>query len=175
MSAAGRRKRNGSVEYHEEWDKFVELVRQNIQAARSLPDELKRSPYYSHSNVVKRCVYEFFEHAKKRIKPGPLELVISDIRAASIGDDRARTLKKSMTKEPYYWLLTGLSLDCPEANLCKSEVTRFAQHLNYARRHRVPPEYLIGFLMQTGSNAEVYRRALDLDRREPWFVEKTNS
>lgn len=171
-NAQVRRKRSRITREHKEWESFVEMVCERLRAFHDLPHDLKKSPYYAPSNIIRRSVYEFYILAKRSLKPRLLEEAIDDIRVAHVGEDRARTLRKDIKKEPYYWILMGLHLDCPEANLRKSEVTRFAQHLNYARRHKVPPEFLVGFLMQTGSSAEVYRRAMDPDMREEWFLAK---
>lgn len=169
-----RRNRSQSG-YDELWAEFIEQVEAELAAASILPDGLGKSPYYSPPNVVKRAVYRFVRHARKKLKPGPLEATIDKSRVAKAKGKILRTLKKDIRKEPYFWVLTGLFLDCPAANLRKPDVTRFAQQLNYAHRHKVPDEYLVGFLLQTGSLAEVYRRAKDPNHREQWFVEQANS
>ncbi|SMC82695.1 hypothetical protein [Novosphingobium sp. B1] len=173
-NAQVRRKKSRITREHKEWEQFVEMVRERLRAFHDLPNDLKRSPYHAPSNIIRRSAYEFYLLSRQTLKPRLLEEAIDDIRVAHIGEDRARTLRKDIKKDPFYWILMGLHFDCPEATLRKSEVTRFAQHLNYARRHDIPPEFLVGFLMQTGSNAEVYRRALNPDMREQWFLEKAN-
>jgi hypothetical protein len=168
------RRNRGRTGCEDEWGKFIDNLEQELAAAFDLPAGLRTSPYYSPPNIVKREVYKFYAYAKRKLKPGPLEDTIDAIRVAKAGKSKVlRTLRKDIKKEPYFWILTGLHLDCPAANLRKPDVTRFAQHLNYAKRHKVPAEYLIGFLMQSGSLSEVYRRAQDPDYREHWFIEKS--
>lgn len=169
-----QRRKGGRTGYEEVWGSFIEQVEGELAKASELPDDLRKAPYYAPPNVVKRAVYTFVRDARRKLKPGPLEDTIDASRVAHAGSKTLRTLRKDFRKEPYYWVLTGLHLDCPAAKLRKSDVTRFAQHLNYAHRHKVPPEFLIGFLLQSGSLADIYQRALDRDRREKWFIDKTN-
>ncbi|QOV93443.1 hypothetical protein [Novosphingobium sp. ES2-1] len=166
------RRRAGLTGYEEAWDKFVASVEAELANARRATAEFGKSPYYAPANVVKRAVYKFVISARAKVKLGPLERTIDAIRVAHAGGKVLRTLRKDFRRDGFYWVLTGLHLDCPAANLRKSDVTRFTQHLKYARRHRVPPEYLIGFLLQTGSLAEVYRRAQDPERREQWYLDR---
>lgn len=171
-SANEARRRGGLTGYEEEWDQFVSKVEEELAAAHQVTGEFGKSPYFEPANVVKRAVYSFVIYASRKLKPGPLERTIDAIRAASAGGKVLRPLRKRFKTDTYFWVLTGLLLDCPAAKLRKSDVTRFSQHLKYARRHKVPPEYLVGFLLQTGSLAEVYRRAQDPERREQWFLDK---
>jgi hypothetical protein len=169
------RRRAGLTGYEEEWDKFVDGVETQLAEAHQATIAFGKSPYYAPANVVKRAVYSFVDDARRRLKPGPLEKTIDKIRVAHAGRAILRPLRKKIGKDTYYWVLIGLHLDCPAAQVRKSDITRFSQHLTYARRHRVPTEYLIGFLLQTGSLSEVYRRAKDQDRREQWFLDKENA
>ncbi|MCW1383929.1 hypothetical protein OLX02_13985 [Novosphingobium sp. KCTC 2891] len=174
-SANVARRRPGRTGYEEEWEKFVASVEAELAAAFRATAEFGKSPYYAPANVVKRAVYRFVISSHSKIKLSLIERTIDLIRVAHAGGKVLRPLRKDFRRDGFFWVLTGLHLDCPAANLRKSDVTRFAQHLKYARRHRVPPEYLIGFLLQTGSLAEVYRRAQDPERREQWYLDKVNS
>ena len=69
----------------------------------------------------------------------------------------------------YRWLLTAF----PEAELPRSEKRRLAHELQYARRHGVPAEYLVGFLYQSGSGADIYARVADEGHVEDWYRSAT--
>jgi hypothetical protein len=169
------RRKRGKTGYEEVWADFIDQLEKELASLSMLRADVRRSPFYSTPNVVKRAVYIFVEYARKKLKPQPLEDTIDKSRVDKAGGKTLRTPRKDIKKEPYYWVLTGLHLDCPAANLGKSDVTRFAQHLNYAHRHNVPPEYLIGFLLQSGSLADIYHRAKNPDHREQWFIDKANA
>lgn len=171
------RRNRGRTGYEGIWGEFIDDVEQALGATALLPANVSKAPYYSVPNVVKREVYRFVLHARAELNLNLLEDTIDASRVATANEQgkTLRTLKKDIKREPYFWVLMGLYLDCPMANLRKPDVTRFAQHLNYADRHDVPVEYLIGFLLQTGSLSDIYRRAQDSDRRETWFLEKANS
>lgn len=168
------RRRGGTTGYEEIWANFIDSVESEILAAETLPEDVRRSPFYSTPNIVKRAVYRFALENKRKLKSQPLEDTIDKSRVAHAKGKILRGLKKNIKKEPFFWLLTGLSLDCPAANIRKPDVTRFSQHLNYANRHKVPPEFLVGFLLQSGSLTDIYQRAQDPDRREHWYLFKKN-
>lgn len=169
------RRRGGLASYSEIWFEFVEKVEGELKDALDLTAVLGKHPYYARPNVVKRAAYIFVHEAREALNLNNLEDTIDASRVANAGNKNLRTLQKNLQDEPYYWVLKGLLIECPEAKLQESDVTRFAQHLNYADRHKVPPEFLIGFLMQCGSLDAVYKRALDPVHREQWFIAKANS
>lgn len=67
---------------------------------------------------------------------------------------------------PFFWcihlLLDGKSWITPD------QKSKSAKQLLYAHRHNVPPEYLIGFIRQTGTK-RAENRCQDSEFREPWF------
>lgn len=157
--------------YEAEWGEFIESVEMQLEARAALSKELRRSPFYSTPNVVKRAVYSFIRNEVSKRQLLALEATIDKSRVDNADINAVlRTLRKAIEDEPYFWVLIGLHLDCPAANLRMADVTRFAQHLNYADRHDVPPEFLVGFLLQSGSLPEIYRRAKDPTHREPWHL-----
>ena len=67
----------------------------------------------------------------------------------------------------YKWLLSGFS----EEELGRSEKRRYSHELQYARRHQVPPQYLVGFIYQCAAGDRIYEWALDGARHEQWYKE----
>lgn len=80
----------------------------------------------------------------------------------------------SFSENPFHWVFQGLR-GAESVTLKRYQVSRFGRQLLYARRHRVPPEFLIGFLFQCGSPDAIYKKA-GADDVEPWlgaYLERT--
>lgn len=54
--------------------------------------------------------------------------------------------------------------------LARSEEDRIACELEYARKHRVPDDYLIGFILQSGADDQTVEEKFRNDREERWFI-----
>ena len=66
-------------------------------------------------------------------------------------------------------LFLGLLNAIPDTKLARTEKHRYAYELAYARRHKVPVELLIGFLLQTGAGKRIKQLVDDPNRTEAWF------
>ncbi|WP_295526001.1 hypothetical protein [Novosphingobium sp. Chol11] len=169
--------------FGDDWEAFVDRVRAAIQVSINPSPAEKVAPYDEPSSVLKRMVYEFVRDHKRKVKSIHVETAIEKFREAqeklkSLEKQRLlRTAQKEFKSNSYYWILSGLScaVYVGDFSIAKSNVTRFAKQLKYANRHKVPLEYLIGFLYQCGAIDEVCRKADDPDFREPWYVPKRES
>lgn len=65
----------------------------------------------------------------------------------------------------YHHLLKAL----PQSRLDRSEEERIAFELQYARRHKIAGDLLIGFLLQSGGQLSFRERILIDNFYEPWF------
>lgn len=73
----------------------------------------------------------------------------------------------SAAENPFFSCLHLLM--CGEKWMTPSQKSKSAKALLYAYRHKVPPQFLTGFILQTGTNNAAARSA-NPDRREPWFA-----
>lgn len=169
---------HGRTGFEGDWDDFVLTLNRRLQEAVSLNEEHKGAPFYAPANVLKRAVYELVLGLEGSGMASKIDNLIDAIRVGHengkrFGDQRVlRRLQKEAQSDTFYFILLGLEgVGIDTFSLSKSNVTRFAQQLNYARRHKVPPEFLIGFLMQTGKIGEVCRRARNPKRFEKWYLE----
>ena len=78
---------------------------------------------------------------------------------------RGRALTNQRSVKSIYLGLLGLIASDDE--LKRPEKYRYAAELTYARRHRVPAELLVGFILQVGSQLKVLVR--DKNHHEDWF------
>lgn len=115
-----------------------------------------RSPFSSSVGVVKRRVYELVRDAITKRKP-LLKLL------GELGDRPTRS--SALSDNQFHWVLNALQRRGLSG--APSERRRIANELQYARRHDVPVEYVVGFLLQTSAGNDIYRRVSDPRCREP--------
>lgn len=166
---ARRRFRIGNP-FEDQWDEFKDTVLSKVQGSIKASAESKLSPFDRADSVLKRLVYGFI--LKHRTTQA-----YAHVETAIIYDrDDGRPLRIRFEDNPFHWVLFGLKdyvKVVGKFEIRKSDVTRYGRQLNYADRHEITPELLIGFLMQTGSISEVCRRADELPKRfEGWFIAK---
>lgn len=161
------------------WDQFVENVLEALREA------LGATPLDETAAIVKRKTYEFVRRHYRR--PKEVERAIRRYRREieegndSEGDrKRSRAIRKPYKGNEFHWVLLGLrsafSIETDiSIELSPVAVSRFAAQLNYARRHRVPSQYLIGFIYQSGSTESICKKANDQGIYEPWFKHLKNA
>lgn len=160
------------------WQSFIDSVQMELQRSINLPVEERRSKYHLPVAVVKRLAYAFVIHHRSRTKESVIEASIERFRQEREKKkklDQQKNLRKITKKyknEPFYWVLEGMkhAIGIAEFRIRDCDVSRFSVELAYADRHNVPENYLIGFLLQTGSLQEIIRRAKDANRREEWYL-----
>jgi hypothetical protein len=77
-------------------------------------------------------------------------------------------LKVSFRQNPFYWALYAARNDGSIDSIADKDMSRFAAQMMYADRHDIPPELLVGFIYQQGSEAELTRK-LRSREFEPWY------
>jgi hypothetical protein len=172
------RSNHGRTGFEGDWDDFVEALIVQLRQAKDIQAGKDAAPYYEPANVLKRSVYELVLDLEETDMAGKIDDLIDGIRVARengkrLSDRRVlRRLQKECETDTFYYILLGLEgVGFDTFSLTRSNVTRFARQLNYARRHRVPPEFLVGFLMQTGSIGLICKRAREPKRVEKWFAD----
>ena len=153
------------------------------------------SPYDSVSSIMKRKAYLFVRYHEGRVSPAIIESAIDEFRH-NIEDFKTDKYKKNLKPiktsyklRPFYYVLLGLQAQEYFPNRInnkktakntgmnfqfgKHDVSRFANELEYAHRHNVPVEFLIGFLLQTGTIHNITEWSANPDHREHWFKAKS--
>jgi hypothetical protein len=118
---------------------------------QSLRNQGKRTPYDERNSYLKREVYRFVcgyldagtEHALRHVLEGERE----DFPTST-----------TFRENPFHWAFFALRDPSAPDAIEKFEVSRFGRQLLYARRHRIPPELLVGFIHQSGGPDAVYRK-----------------
>ena len=141
------------------WDEFednlaVEVGKRNVGLQ-------KRPPFDTARGYLKREVYRYICERLDQKAGVSLQWCIEEAREGRL------PRRPSFRDNPFHWALLGLQ-NRPELNLKKGEISRFGRQLLYARRHKVPAHFLVGFIYQTGSPTLINRRVAD-DEREPWY------
>lgn len=115
-------------------------------------------PFDRPSSVLKRELYRIaHDLVVERENPGALAVVASlGHRMSDVPNERVK-------------LFLGLLNVIADDELARTEKHRYANELAYARRHKMPVELLIGFLMQTGAGKRIKQLVDDPHRTEAWF------
>lgn len=152
--------------FEDEWGNFIDDL--EVQMVSSLTSKEKINPYYAPASVIKRCAYRFFLKYKN-VNPNVISTAIEnfriDVENAKKSDDfiAVRRIRKPFKNNEFYWIITGIKsaftqklyLGAESYALETYDVSRFSLQLAYAARHKVPPDYLIGFLYQCGTFPEI--------------------
>jgi len=172
--------------FDDKWDGFVDSVIAAIKSGPKASGVTKATPYDQRSAILKRNVYEFVGRWSGHIPPNQIAATIEKYRI-SIEKQKSsearvaiRRMRKPFNGNEFYYVFMGLKSALSFKDNCsdivyrfdKYDVTRYSYQLHYADRHNVPLEFLIGFLYQSGSIAEVCRKAKDPVKREAWYLDK---
>jgi len=147
-----------------EWEDFVYDVKADLQLALTAAGS-KRPPLEQPTAVLKRKVYEFGRDYVGRRSALPTAIENSRVNVENAKyrhnpDDfePIRAIRKPFKDNEFHWIFLGLKSAFTlkhrgpkvDFSLATHEISRFAGQLQKACEHQVPPEYLIGFLYQTG-------------------------
>lgn len=126
------------------------------------------SPYDQPNSKLKRNVYRLVRYC---LKYDLLDLLKESVEFQLEGKSRVKPSLQNAAN-PFYW---GLSAVCGADNkLPRTNKSRFAQELQYANMHDVPPEFLVGFIYQIGSSKDLQRK-IDNKEMQSWFVKRQKS
>lgn len=188
-SVLPRQHRNEAMRgVEDDWNSLVDELRKSrfskpgkrratrkTAAAASKPTAQKRSSFGDahpvDTHFLRAKVYKFVVDRILSNEIAYLETVIADERAKA-----GPRLQPRLPFETniFHWALLGLQTPAQRSLghglLTKGEVTRFGRQLNYAWRHRVPPDLLTGFIHQYCNAEKMTARNLDKTRTENWWI-----
>lgn len=156
--------------FEAEWDEFVESAKRKLH--KSIGDGRKdQIPHYHPISLLKRLIYEFVRENRGKVLDSEIERAIYNAEYINATTDVGKPVNILYNDRPFYRVLYGLRRDIKKIGLelPKADFTRIPQHLEYADRHNVPTQDLIGFLYQAGPLNEICKKARDPGRRETWY------
>lgn len=133
-----------------------DAIQEGYRQRKKLP---RLPPFDGKWGFLKREAYRLIR--RQITEPGGHRTIKSIVRRW-----KREPREPSYDDNPFYWGL--LAIDPAQDILDQRDLTRFAHQLMYAHRHDVPAHFLVGFLYQSGSTAEVSRKLAE-GQREPWF------
>lgn len=143
----------------EEWDDKVRQIANQRPFWSSSPGT---PPYEQADNCWKREIYHF---VCRHLDDGNGKYLNSVIYEVDV-PPRAPRFKEN----PFHVALYATREKISDKDQ-RWKVSRYGKQLVYARRHRIPAELLVGFLLQAGTPDQVCGRANDPDAFEPWRAE----
>jgi hypothetical protein len=141
----------------DEWDEFSDRILAETQRLRNVRG---LTPYDHPDSHLKREVYRF---VCRYLDEGNTKQLNRILEANRVILPRFPTFREN----PFHWALSVLR-DPKSDNIKKYQVSRFGRQLIYAKRHKIPPELLIGFLYQSGGPDVVASKAADATKLEDW-------
>lgn len=134
------------------WDDLQVKLERGTQLRKATPD---LPPFDREASFLKREVYAFvLENFRTSIEEANLLRFLPEVIARA---KRRPPHKPSVEANPFHWVFYALAAE--GRHLERWEISRFGRELLYAKRHSIPPELLIGFLYQTGTPDQIYRKA----------------
>jgi len=120
------------------------------------------SPYENANGFLKRECYRVICHFIERRAVRFFESVIRR-------DGNALSSVIKIADNPFHYGLTAMLVD--QSVMTRNDKSLFSGQMVYAYRHSIPPRLLVGFIYQSGSNAEL-RRKLKAGTTEPGFEDQ---
>lgn len=156
--------------FEDVWDEFLSDLETQLMESLSSKDKLP--PYHQPASVIKRLAYDFVLNNRK-YRGSTIPTAINNFR---IRVEKAkppsetcpiRTIRKPYENNEFHWVLIGLKsaftqklfIEDFSFTLETYDISRYAIQLKYALDHDVPPEYLIGFLYQSGTFPEIAEKS----------------
>jgi hypothetical protein len=185
--AAEKRTQSGDcVEMQDRWIEFEEGLNAEIKFLALNPGQ-RSSRCYEPENYLKQEVYRFVWDCLARGDGPQLQVVLSV--ASSLLWERK---KASFRINPFNWVLLALrdptrdvqsvsdggsgtkrkNVDRDPDHITADMVWKYSRLLHYAWRHQVPPDLVVGFLYQSGTEAHIAKRASDYKKVEKWFSKR---
>lgn len=146
----------------DEWKDFVSSLHKTLN---DIDEKTEKRPDRKRDAVFKREVYGFVCR------------YLDEGRAAHLSNTLEiytwpRTPISPTFKENPFHLALSAARDMKRQDGVEAKqrwkISRFGRQLLYARRHRIPPELLTGFLHQVGSIIAVGKKADDPTKTEEW-------
>jgi hypothetical protein len=149
-----------------EWRKISDEV------AALYPSKSEKSgatPFLGKYEAFKRAVYQIGLHCSSDKNARQLKAMAITENKPSLGHPGVRRiLEESPDTETNLFHYVYYLLDDSQNKISRMEKRRGIAQLAYAMMHNVPPEYLTGFIAQSGGDLTVLSK-LNADKREPWY------
>lgn len=162
-----RRLRSDLRAYEAESSKRFEAI---LMRDKTRTRRIANSGYSKPVNIVKRTVYGVGENLFTRARQSTLKKVLeenSHPRVENTGHLSSRMLP--VEDNPFFWVyqltfFTEVDEDRQDWMLSRDEISKHSRELYFAYMNNIPPEYLIGFIMQVGA-----RNILKYHKDKDWF------
>ena len=154
VKKARQRRWPGWVATDERWERMIAKIDEEVRLGK----QTKNPPRYLTVEACwKRNVYAFaLANTQSEAESHSLHLYTEGLISGN--PHRRLPRKPSFALNSFHWVITALAAD-GKWNINRQKVFRFGRHLLYAKQHRVPEEFLIGFLYQAGTPSAVEKKA----------------
>jgi len=142
----------------EEWDDTVPAIKAQLTLRQNQPGA---PPSERSEAYLKRKIYEFVCGHLDSGTGKYLDIVLETARPSSAGP----TFKEN----PFHRALYTFYEPAPGDKKMRWKISRYGKLLSYARRHMIPPELLTGFLLQSGTEDQICKKANWPEMFEPWW------
>ncbi len=128
------------------------------------------SAYAKPVNIVKRTVYGVGVHLIARRKMTTLRIFLREHSHPRVKDAGHLSARMPPVEDnPFFWVyqltfFTEANEERQDWMLSRDEISKHSRELYFAYMNNVPPEYLIGFIMQVGA-----RNILKYHKDKDWF------
>ncbi len=141
---------------HDRLRQRLQMIREEWEARSQQAGGL--SPYERPSGYLKREIYQLARNLTQSATSSGVMPLLDEVRGRPARGKGAVSLLHGL-----------MSMVVTDQQLQRTEKNRYADELQYALRHKVPDEYLIGFLLQIGSSQKTSADWSDNSRFEVWF------
>ncbi len=117
------------------------------------------SPFEAPEGYLKRACFQVIQEFRKANAHHAIKKL-----ANYAGRDRRQL---TYTDNPFYWGL--LAIDPAFSAIEEGSLSLYAKQLLHAANHKVPPEHLVGFIYQSGSQSAL-KRKVRIGEREEEFL-----
>lgn len=132
------------------WDEAMAELAAKLQGRPR--DRRGLSPYDNRSGTIRRYIYRLVRSYRRSRQLNIIKKVVHSLHN--------EPLKVPFNANPFYWALYAAKQD-DDIDLTDQEVSRYATQMVYADKHRVEPEFLIGFVYQQGNHADLAQKLRD--------------
>ena len=172
----GSSRRTTERDVKNDWVEFIAELGSDVVKSRKLA---KPSPYGAPDGVLKRGIYAFVRAKLKAGHSKQLDNALDSLRTAPqpktvkgrTSQKQIRQRKRPFAGYEFYYALREVPPKIREFR--RDELFRFGRQLQYAYRHDIDPDLLIGFLAQTGTIKDIAEKvAEDANGVEAWYAAK---
>lgn len=140
---------------HDEWEARLTMI--EAQSLRLEPV----TPYDRPNGYLKREVYRLVRRCIDK-------QAVNLLRELVAKDESSPRPTAYNEQDPFYW---GFMFVCGmDKRVSRQDRWRFSNELQYAHKHNVPPELLVGFVYQIGRSDKL-RERLRNGQMEEWYKE----